>query len=113
MCTRAYPYGRVGRCGFGGQGVTNGIRADPRGCAYGSVCGYRAHDACGPEMGHTAWHMGALDVRSCAKREGSWTFARVSVRTYACACGPGMGHTTWRMGRPWVGELDRRGRQVL
>jgi hypothetical protein len=23
MCTRARPYGRVGRCGFGGQGVTH------------------------------------------------------------------------------------------
>jgi hypothetical protein len=22
MCTRARPYGRVGRCGFGGRGVT-------------------------------------------------------------------------------------------
>jgi hypothetical protein len=22
MCTRARPYGRAGRCGFGGQGVT-------------------------------------------------------------------------------------------
>jgi hypothetical protein len=44
----------------------------------------------------------ALDVRSCAKREGSWTFARVSVQPYACACGPGMGHTTWRMGRHWT-----------
>jgi hypothetical protein len=33
----------------------------------------------------------ALDVRSCTKREGSWTFARVSVRTYACACGLEMG----------------------
>jgi hypothetical protein len=22
MCTRAHPYGRVGRCGFGGRGVT-------------------------------------------------------------------------------------------
>jgi hypothetical protein len=58
MCTRARPYGRAGRCGFGGRGVPNGIRADPRGCAYGSVCGHRAHGACGPEMGHTAWHMG-------------------------------------------------------
>jgi hypothetical protein len=93
MCTCARPYGRAGRCGFGGRGVTNGIRADPRGCAYRSVC--------------------ALDVRSCAKREGSWTFVRVSVRTYACACGPGMGHTAWRMGRHWTGELDRRGRRVL
>jgi hypothetical protein len=53
------------------------------------------------------------DVQSCAKREGSWTSARVSVRTYACACGPGMGHTAWRMGRHWTGELDRRGRRVL
>jgi hypothetical protein len=24
MCTRARPYGRVGRCGFGGRGVTVG-----------------------------------------------------------------------------------------
>jgi hypothetical protein len=55
----------------------------------------------------------ALDVWSCPKREGSWTFARVSVRTYACACGPGMGHTTWRMGLHGTGELDRRGRRVL
>jgi hypothetical protein len=51
----------------------------------------------------------ALNIRSCAKREGSWTFARVSVQTYACACGPRMGHTTWRMGWHWTGELDRRG----
>jgi hypothetical protein len=58
MCTCARPYRRAGRCGFGGRGVTNGIRADPRGCAYGSVCGHRAHGACGPEMGHTTWHMG-------------------------------------------------------
>jgi hypothetical protein len=41
------PYGRARRCGFGGWGVTNGIRADPRGCAYGSVCRHRAHDAYG------------------------------------------------------------------
>jgi hypothetical protein len=58
MCTRAHPYGRAGRCGFGGRGVTNGIRADPRGCTYGSVCGHRAHGACGPEMGHTTWYLG-------------------------------------------------------
>jgi hypothetical protein len=57
MCTRARPYGRAGRCGFGGRGVTNGIRADPRGCAYGSVCGHRAHGACGPEVRHTAWYI--------------------------------------------------------
>jgi hypothetical protein len=55
----------------------------------------------------------ALDVRSCTKSEGSWTFARVSVRTYACACGPGMGHMARCMGRHWMGELDRRGRRVL
>jgi hypothetical protein len=55
MCTCARPYGRVGRCRFGGRGVTNGIRADPHGCAYGSVCGHSAHGVCGPEMGHMAW----------------------------------------------------------
>jgi hypothetical protein len=39
----------------------------------------------------------ALDVRSCAKKEGSWTFDRVSVRTYACVCGLGWGtrHGVW------------------
>jgi hypothetical protein len=58
MCTCARPYGRAGRCGFGGRGVTNGIRADPCGCAYGLVCGHSAHGACGPQMGDTAWHMG-------------------------------------------------------
>jgi hypothetical protein len=58
MCTCTRPYGRAWRCGFGRQGVTNGIRADPRGCAYGSVCEHRAHGACGPEMGRTTWHMG-------------------------------------------------------
>jgi hypothetical protein len=55
MCMCARPYGRVGRCGFGGQG---GIRADTRGCAYGSVCEHSAHGVCGPEMGHTPFHMG-------------------------------------------------------
>jgi hypothetical protein len=58
MCTRARPYGRTGQCGFGGRVVTNGIRADPCGCAYGSVCAHRAHGACGPKMGHMAWNMG-------------------------------------------------------
>jgi hypothetical protein len=37
--------------------VANGIRDDPRGCVYGSVCGHRAHGVCGTKMGHTAWHM--------------------------------------------------------
>jgi hypothetical protein len=55
----------------------------------------------------------ALDVRSCAKREGSWTFAQVSVQTYACECGPGMGLTAWRMSQHGMGELERRGRYVL
>jgi hypothetical protein len=58
MCTRARLYRRGRQCSFGGRGVTNGIRAEPHGCAYGSVCGHRAHGACGPEMGHTTWHMG-------------------------------------------------------
>jgi len=31
--------GWAGLCGVGGRGVTNGIKADPHGCAYGSVCG--------------------------------------------------------------------------
>jgi hypothetical protein len=50
MCTRAPSYGRAERCGFGRRGVTNDIRADPHGCAYGSVCGHRAHGACGPKI---------------------------------------------------------------
>jgi hypothetical protein len=58
MCMCARLYGRAGWCCFGGRGVTNGIRANPHGCVYGSVCGHRAHGACGPDMGHTAWHMG-------------------------------------------------------
>jgi hypothetical protein len=32
---------------------------------YGSVCGHRAHGACGPGMGHTTWHMGR-----------HWTYSR-------------------------------------
>jgi hypothetical protein len=54
MCTRGRPYGRAGRCSFGGRDVTNGIRADPCSCAYRSVCGHRAHGG----MGYTAWRMG-------------------------------------------------------
>jgi hypothetical protein len=76
---------------------------------YVSVCGHRAHGACGPEMGHTAWHMGRHWTYGRALRG---TFAQVSV-AYACACGPRMGHTTWCMGRHWTGELDRQGRRVL
>jgi hypothetical protein len=29
MCTRAHPYGRVGRCGFGEQGVTQCTHTHP------------------------------------------------------------------------------------
>jgi hypothetical protein len=65
---RARPYGRAGRFGFGGQGVTNGIRANHRGCTYGSVCGHRAHGACGPGMGHTACNMGR-----------HWTYGRALI----------------------------------
>jgi hypothetical protein len=54
MCTRAHPDGRAWRCDFGVQGIANGIIADPCSCAYMSVFGYRAHDMCGPEMGHMA-----------------------------------------------------------
>jgi hypothetical protein len=42
------------------------IRADPCGCAYGSVCGHRAFGMCGPEMGHTTCHM-----------RRHWTYDRV------------------------------------
>jgi hypothetical protein len=58
MCTRVRSYGRAGWCGFSGRGVTNGIRADPRGCPYRSVCGERVHGACGSKMGHMAWYTG-------------------------------------------------------
>jgi hypothetical protein len=100
MCTCARPYGRAGWCGFGGRGVTNGIRADPRGCAYGSVCVHRAHGACGPEMGHTAWHMGR-----------NWTYVRalrgeVPEHLLGSVCGHmrarvGLGWGTWH--GVWVG----------
>jgi hypothetical protein len=114
MCTCARPYGRAERCGFGGRGVTNGIRADPRGCAYGSVCVHRAHGACGAEMGHTTWHMGRHWMYGHALR------GKVPGHLLGSVCGHmharvGLrwGHTAWRMGRHWTGELDRRGRQVL
>jgi hypothetical protein len=67
-CTCPLIYGRARRCGFGGRGVTNGIRADLRGCAYGSVCRHRAHGACWPEIKHTACHMGWHWTYGCALR---------------------------------------------
>lgn len=56
-------------CSYGGRAVTNGMRADSRGCAYGSVCGHLAHGASGFCLRHMAWHMApALDVRMHTKR---------------------------------------------
>jgi hypothetical protein len=63
------PLRRAGQCSFGRRGVTNGIRADPRGCGtcsralrrdvpgYGSVCGHLAHGACGSawDTRHGIW----------------------------------------------------------
>jgi hypothetical protein len=58
MCTSARPYGRVERCVFGGRG-----------------------DACGPEMGHMAWHMGR-----------HWTYGHMHVRV---GLGWGTRHGVW------------------
>jgi hypothetical protein len=71
MCTRARPYGRVGRCAFGKRGVTNSIRADPRGCVYGSVCEHRVHNVWSSDGTHDMTYGSTLDIRSCTKREGS------------------------------------------
>jgi hypothetical protein len=92
MCTRARPYGiRTRRCGFGGRGVTNGIKADPRGCAYGLVCRHRAHGACGPEMGHTTWHMGR-----------HWTYGRaLRGKVPGHFIGSVCGHMHARVGLGW------------
>jgi hypothetical protein len=113
MCTHARPYGRAGRYGFGGRGVTNGIRVDPCGCVYGSVCGHMAHGACGPEMGHTAWHMGRHWTYSLAVR------GKVPEHLLGSVCGHMHAHVGlgWGTRRVWVDtgrvKLDRRGRQVL
>jgi hypothetical protein len=73
-----------------------------------------AHGACGPEMGHMAWHMGRHRMYGCALRGNiPGHFAGVSVRTYTCACGPRIGCAILCMVRHRTGELDRRGRRVL
>jgi hypothetical protein len=41
------PVDWAGLRGSGGRVVTNGIRADPRGCAYGSVCTTTYESVCG------------------------------------------------------------------
>jgi hypothetical protein len=72
MCTCARPYGGAGRCGFGGQGVTIGIRADSRGftgtcgcsCA-GMVC----KAGVGPEWSHSMAHALALDPRTWPRED--------------------------------------------
>jgi hypothetical protein len=57
MCTCARPYRRAGRCGFGGQGVTNGIRFDPRSCTYGQCAdiGSMARVGLGWDTRHGIW----------------------------------------------------------
>jgi hypothetical protein len=91
MCTRARSYGMAERCGFGGRGVTNGIRADPRGYTYGSVCGHKAHGACGPEMGHTEWHMGR-----------HWTYGRaLRGEVHGHLLGSVRGHMHVRVDMGW------------
>jgi hypothetical protein len=79
------------RCDFGGQGVINGIRADPHGCAYGSVCGHRAHGACGTGMGHMTWHMGR-----------HWTYSRaLRGKVPGHFLGSVCGHMHARVGLGW------------
>ena len=39
-----------------GWAITNDIRANPHGCAYGLVCGHMAHGACGLCVKHMTWH---------------------------------------------------------
>jgi hypothetical protein len=91
MCTRARPYGRAGWCGFGGWGVTNGIRADSRGGAYGSVSEHGAHGACGPGMGPTSWHMGR-----------HWTYGRaLRGKVPRHLLGSVCGHMHARVGLGW------------
>jgi hypothetical protein len=88
MCTHARLYGRARRCSFGGRGVRNGIRADPRGCTYGSAYGHRAHGGRGPEMGHTIWHMGR-----------HWTYGRaLRGKVPGHLLGPVCGHMHARVG---------------
>ena len=76
MCTRARPSE-----GLGGAALEDGVlqmvseptlrlrvRVSVRANGAGHVWA---------RMGHTAWHMmPALDVRACAKRGRSWTFAQ-------------------------------------
>jgi hypothetical protein len=80
---------RICLCGYVGEleAVTNGIRADPRSCAYGSMCRHMVHGACGLCVKYDM--APALDVRGCVPGH---------FPIYLCG---------------YVGELDRRGRQVL
>ena len=83
MCTRARPYGRAGGAALE-DGVLQMVSEPTLAVARTSQCA---------GIGRMAYGS-ALDVRSCAKRGGSWTFARVSVKTYGYdACGHEMGHT--------------------
>jgi hypothetical protein len=52
------------------RGVTNGIRADPRGFTVVYGLGVRAYGACGP--GVVTWHMMTLDTQTWPRGRGSW-----------------------------------------
>jgi hypothetical protein len=78
MCTRARPSGGLCEAARGRRGVTIGIRADPHSCPYGSVCGHRAHGACGPGRAYGMDH-GAGTGRTGVCQGG--TFLDI------CSCG--------------------------
>jgi hypothetical protein len=84
VCT-CPPLGRARRC------VTNGIRAAPCSYAYGSVFGHMAQVACGPKMGHMAWHIGQ-----------HWTYHRALIgNAHGHLLGSIYGHMHVRVGLGW------------
>jgi hypothetical protein len=78
MCTCARSSGGLCEAAHGRRGVIIGIKADPRGCAYGSVCGHRAHGACGSGRAY-GMDYGA-DIGCTGVRQGG-TFLDI------CPCG--------------------------
>ena len=49
--------------GSGGRAVTNGVKADPHCCTYGSICRHMVHGACGLCVKYDI--VPALDIRGC------------------------------------------------
>jgi hypothetical protein len=81
--------------------VTNGIRADPRGCVYGSVCGHIAHDACGPgwDTRHGIWTCGRA-LRGDVQCAGIWCIAHLGPNgTNSMAYGAGTGRMAIELDR--------------